>query len=104
MKAEHFGFQVFLKMAPGPIAWIVLSLQAAHHQSPFERAHDQRGQFRRIDLAADLASSLPFLDNRSEAIKPRVQRVPGLLSQPRISIVGIDGRVERIACRRRKQE
>jgi len=35
-----------------------LSLQTTHHKAAFERADDQRGQFRAIDIRPQLASSL----------------------------------------------
>ena len=39
-----FGFEIFLEVAAGPIGWIVLAQQTAHHQAPFERTDDQRRQ------------------------------------------------------------
>jgi hypothetical protein len=46
------------------------------------------------DLGTDTASPLSLLGNRLETMKPRTERLPGLRSQLRMAIVGIDGRVQ----------
>src|SRR5438046_404379 len=81
-------------MAAGKIDRIVAPLETTHHQPSFERTHDQRGQFRGIDVGTNLPCSLPILGNRLETTEPRTESPPSFRSQVRIAIVGIDGRVQ----------
>jgi len=43
---------MFLEMTTGYIPRAVISQQPAHHQAPFERAHNQGRQFPGIDVPA----------------------------------------------------
>jgi hypothetical protein len=80
-------------MAASKIERLVVSLQAAHHQASFERAHNQCGQFRGINIGANFSSSPPLFDDRLQTIKPRTESPPRSGSQLRIAIIGIDGRI-----------
>ncbi len=84
----------------GKIERPFLPLQTTHHEAAFERAGNQRGQFRGIDIGTDLASSLPGLSNRLQAIEQRTESSPGFRSQLRIAVVGINGRVQQRASSR----
>ena len=84
-------------MMAGRVKRLFPSLQTTHHQAAFERAEDQRGQFRAIDIRPQLASSFPFLCDRLQPIKPTPESLPSFRPQRRISIVGIDGRVQQRA-------
>jgi hypothetical protein len=62
-------------------------LQAAQLVAAFERAGNQHGQFRGIDVGADLVSSLPILGNRLHTIKPRTESRAIFRSQLWIAVV-----------------
>jgi hypothetical protein len=81
----------------GRVKRLFLSLQTTHHEATFKRADDQCSQFRAIDIGPQLASSLSFLGDRLQAIKPETESLPGFRPQRRITIVGIDGRVQQRA-------
>src|SRR5882762_272558 len=74
-----------------------LPLQTTHHQASFERAGNQGGQFRGIDIGPNLASSLPLLGNRLQTIKPGTESLASFRSQLRVAVVRIDGRVHQRA-------
>src|SRR5271157_402609 len=84
-------------MTAGKIERLFVSLQTTHHEAPFERAGNQGGQFRGIDIGVDLPSALALLGNQLQAIKPRTESSPSFRSQLRITIVGVDGRVQQRA-------
>ena len=93
----HPRFEVFLQVTAGRVKRLVLSLQTTHHEAAFERANDQRGQFRGIDIKPHLASWFSFLGDRLQATKPGTESLPSFRPQRRITIVGIDGRVQQRA-------
>jgi len=50
-------------MTAGKIKRVSIPLQTTHHPAAFKSAGNQGGQFRRVDIGTDLASSLPILGN-----------------------------------------
>jgi hypothetical protein len=54
-------------MTAGKIKRVSIPLQTTHHPAAFKSAGNQGGQFRRIDIGTDLASSLPILGKRTLA-------------------------------------
>jgi hypothetical protein len=78
----------------GRVKWLFLSLQTTQHEAAFEGADDQGGQFRAINIRAQLASPLSFLGNRLQATKPGTESLPSFRPQRRITIVGVNGRVQ----------
>src|SRR5271155_2928381 len=84
-------------MTDGKVTRLFLLLQTAHHMAAFERAGNQRGQFRGINIGADLASSLPLLGDRLHTTKPRTESLASFRSQPWVAIIAIDGRVQQRA-------
>src|ERR1700675_4502120 len=87
-------------MTDGKVTRLFLLLQTAHHYAAFKRTCNQGSQFRRIDIATDLASSLPLLGNGLQTIKQGTESLAGFGAQLRIAIVGIDGRVQQRAAAR----
>jgi hypothetical protein len=84
-------------MTDGSVKRLLLSLQTTHHEAAFERADDQPGQVCAIDIRPQLASSLSLLGDRLQAIKPGTESLPSFRPQRRITIVGINGRVQQRA-------
>jgi hypothetical protein len=78
----------------GRVKRLFVSLQTTHHEAAFEGADDQRGQFRAIDVRPQFASPLSFLSDRLQATKPGTESLPSFRPQRRITIVGIDSRVQ----------
>src|ERR1700676_4173792 len=96
----HPRFEVFLQVTAGRVERLLLSLQTTPHEAAFELAYEQRGQFLGIDLRPHLASSFSFLGDRLQATNPGTQSLPSFRPQWRITIVGIDGRVQQRAASR----
>src|SRR6266404_1954896 len=67
-------------MAAGKIERFVVSLQAAHHQASFQRAHNQCRQFPGIHIGANFSSSPTLFHNRLQTIKPRTTLAALLLA------------------------
>src|ERR1700730_11314794 len=93
----HPRFEVLLQVTARRVKTLFLSLQTTHHEAAFEGAYDQRGQFGAINISAQLASPLSFLGDRLQATKPGTESLPSFRPQRRITIVGIDGRVQQRA-------
>src|ERR1700676_4042137 len=87
----HPRFEVFLQVTASRVKRLFLPLQTTHHEAAFEGADDQRGQFRGINIRAQLASPLSFLGDRLQETKPGTESLPSFRPQRWITIVGIDG-------------
>ena len=77
---------MFLEMTTGYIPRAVISQQPAHHQAPFERAHNQGRQFPGIDVPAGFPASITttsYSASHVESLKFNVGSVADSANQGR---------------------
>jgi hypothetical protein len=95
--AAYVRFDVFLELMADKVKRLFLPWQTTDPQASFERAGNQGGQFRGIDIGPNLAASLPLLGDRLQTTKPGTESLAGFRSQLRVAVVGIDSRVHQRA-------
>src|SRR5258706_10191889 len=88
--SRYLSFKMSIQMRLNATQGLVITLEAAHHQGPFEGRDDQHGHRLRINVGARFAACVGLLHDGLQSTKPGSKSFRDARSKDGIAVIGVN--------------